>query len=248
MSRAQGKRTPRWVGLDELLGGHEPKASAGDGSGGVTRDDGPHGGQDTPQTHGVRHEEGEGEGYGGIPGGLTHLANPPVKHQPVPVPEREWPYRRANLAHGVPPDGKHHDRDPRITGGQRGKARATPPAPRQTPVPVYIVEGEGGDQSIRSASPRSVQCPAATSAEPVRVCGRAPDRIEIQILNEDSATDIRFATNLAPLAAGNGALLPWPSNSYVTIKTQGELYAIGASGSGTPRLSIVEVFDEKLGE
>ena len=62
MSRAQGKRTPRWVGLDELLGHGEHDAAPGDGSGGVTRDDGPHGGEGAPQTHGVRHEEGEGEG------------------------------------------------------------------------------------------------------------------------------------------------------------------------------------------
>ena len=241
MSRAQGKRTPRWVGLDELL----------DGSGGVQRPDGPHAGQDPADTGGEKREEGIGDGYDYAaermpPGGQNHLGNPPVTRQPVPVPDREWPYRRANLAHGVPPDGKHHDRDPRLSGGQRGQARTEPAPPRQTPVPVYIVEGHDS-AVIKSASPRSITCPASTSAEPVRVCGRDQRRVEIQILNEDTATDIRFATNLAPLAAGNGALLPWPSNSYVTIKTQGELSAIGASGSGTPRLSIIEVFDEGLG-
>jgi hypothetical protein len=76
------------------------------------------------------------------------------------------------------------------------------------------------------------------------VCGRNENRVEIQLLNEDTATDIRFATTLVQLAAGSGALLPWPANSYLTIKTQGELYAIGASGSGTPRLSIIEVFEQ----
>jgi hypothetical protein len=227
MSRAAGKHGPRWVSLDELLGG------TGDG-----------------QTEGERAEEGIGDGYVEriIPGGQNHLGNPPVKTQAVPVPEREWPYRRALLAHGVPPDGQHADRDPRLTGGQRGQAKTTKPVPRQTPVPVYIVEGLDGAGVVRAASPRSITCPASTAAEPARVCGRAPGRIEIQLLNEDTATDMRFATTLAQLAAGVGALLPWPSNSYVTIKTQGELYAIGATGSGTPRLSIIEVFEEKLGE
>ena len=224
MSRAQGKRTPRWVGLEELLGG---------------------GGQDHA-TEGERREAGATEDERVIPGGLNHLANPPVKTQAVPVPAQDDPYRRSLLAHGVLPDGKHHDRDPRLAGGQRGQAKMAPAPPKQTPVPVYIVEGRDATV-IKSASPRSVQCPASTSAEPVRVCGRAPDRIEIQVLNEDTTTDIRFATNLAPLAAGNGALLPWPSNTYLALPTQGELYAIGASGTGTPRLSIIEVFEDELG-
>ena len=219
----------------------------------MERPDGPHAGQDTTDTAGERRGEGIGDGYDNAaqrlgPGGQRHLANPPVTHGPVPVPAREWPYRRANLAHGVPPDGAHYERDPRITGGQRGQAKPTQPAARQTPVPVYMVEGYDGPGVIRSASPRSIQVPASTGAEPVRVCGRAPGRIKISLLNEDTATDIRFATNLAALASGQGALLPWPSNSYLTLETQGELYAIGASGSGTPRLSIVEVFEEKLGE
>jgi hypothetical protein len=191
---------------------------------------------------GVRRQEGIGEPRD-IPGGLNHLANPPVKHQTVPVPEPEWPYRQSMLAHGVPPDEHgRHDRDPRLSGGQRGQAPAAKLAPRVSPVPVYIVESEGGPSSIRRAFPRSVTCPASTSAEPIRVCGRNPDRVKISLLNEDTATDIRFATNLTALSAGTGALLPWPANTYLTLETQDEIYAIGATGSGTPRLSIVEVF------
>lgn len=226
MSRAAGKRTPRWVGLDELLGAAMPEAPS----------------------EGERHEEGIGDERD-IPGGLNHLGNPPVKTQAVPVPASKWPYRRADLAHGVPPEGHMHERDPRLTGGQRGQAKVTPAgAAKQSPVPVFIVENEGGPGVIRSASPRSITVPASTAAEPARVCGRAPGRIKISLLNEDTATDIRFATNLVTLAAGSGALLPWPNNSYLTLETQGELYAIGATGSGTPRLSIIEVFEDELGE
>ena len=226
MSRAAGKHGPRQV-IEDLV----------DATGLVDRE------QVTP---GQLREEGIGEPRD-IPGGLNHMANPPVTHPPVPVPEREWPYRRANLAHGVQPDEAGRNfRDPRLTGGQRGKPpKSAEAAPRATPVPVYIVEGEAGPGVVRSAFPRSVQCPASTSAEPIRVCGRNENRVEIHILNEDTATDIRFAANLSALAAGTGALLPWPSNSYVRIRTQDELYAIGATGAGTPRLSIIEVFEEQ---
>lgn len=226
MSRAAGKHGPRQV-LEDLIDAT-----------GLVDTGGP--------TEGQLREEGVGEPRE-IPGGKNHLANPPLTHPPVPVPEQEWPYRRAVLAHGVPPDeaGRNY-RDPRLTGGQRGKpARTEQPAPRATPVPVYIVEGEAGPGVVRSAFPRSVQCPASTSAEPVRVCGRNENRVEVLILNEDTATDIRFAANLSALAAGTGALLPWPSNSYVRLRTQDELYAIGATGTGTPRLSVIEVFEEQ---
>ena len=66
-------------------------------------------------------------------------------------------------------------------------------------------------------------------------------------LSPFTATDIRIATNLAQLAAGQGALIPWPLNSYTAFPTQGELYAQGATGGGTPRLSVIEVFEEELG-
>jgi hypothetical protein len=229
MGRASGRRGPRDpVGeiiedLKKIIGGDS--------------DDG--------QTPGARREEGIGEPRD-IPGGLNHMANPPVREQEVPVPAARWPYRRADLAHGVPPDEHgHHDRpDPRLSGGQRGQAPAAKAPGRLAPVPVYIVEGEGGPGVSRAAYPRSITCPASTTAEPARVCGRNENRVEIQLLNEDTATDIRFATNLVQLSAGSGALLPWPMNSYLTIKTQGELYAIGATGSGTPKLSIIEVFEQ----
>jgi len=227
MGRAAGKRSPRDPVSQAI---EDLKQLAGLGAG----DDG--------SDPGVRRQEGIGEPRD-IPGGQNHLANPPVKQQAVPRPEPQWPYRQSMLAHGVPPDeAGRHDRDPRLSGGQRGQAPQEKIAPRVSPVPVYIVESEGGPSSIRKASPRSVTCPASTSAEPVRVCGRNPDRVKISLLNEDTSTDIRFATNLAALSAGTGALLPWPNNSYLTLETQGELYAIGATGSGTPRLSIVEVF------
>jgi hypothetical protein len=232
MSRARGKNTPRDP-LGELIADLKNMAGLGE--------------HDPGADPGVRREEGIGEPRD-IPGGLNHLANPPVTHGPVPTPVQEWPFRRSDLAHGVPPDeAGRQDRDPRLTGGQRGKARMAPPeAPRATPVPVYIVEGEGGGGVIRTVSPRSIQLSAAGTF-PTRVCGKNQHRVEVQLLNEDTATDIRFGVGVGGLTGGLGALLPWPSNSYLTVKTQDELWAIGATGSGTPRLSVIEVFEEQAG-
>ncbi len=217
MGRAQGKHGPRGIFGDE--------------------------------TEGQRREEGIGEPRD-IPGGRRHVANPPLQQQKVPVPESEWPFRRALLAHGVHPDeaGRHDRKDPRLSGaqGERG-ARLAGEEIRTSPVPVYIVEGYAGARVIRTAAPRSITCPASTAAEPARVCSRNPDRINLLLLNEDTATDIRFAVSLGTIAAGAGALLPWPANTYLSFPTQDEVFAIGATGSGTPKLSIIEVFEEAAG-
>lgn len=223
MGRAQGKHTPRIVAdLEQVLG--------------VT----PEG-----QTEGERREEGIGDPRD-IPGGRNHRGNPPVPRFAVPGKPHEYPYRRADLAHGVPPDeAGHYDRDPRLSGAHAGHVKpGQAPHRPPDPVPVYIVQEAGGPGKVRSAAPRSITCPASTSAEPVRVCGLNPARVKIMLLNEDTATDIRFGTDLAVLAAGVGALLPWPANTYTTLETQGELWAIGATGAGTPRLSIIEITED----
>lgn len=209
------------------------------------------------QTRGLEEQEGAGqasEGRGwerGIPGGKNHIASEPVTHGPVPVPATEWPYYSGLLAHGVPAEGHMHTRDPRLHGGQRGRAPEMPPPPEQTPVPVFIVEGRVSPV-IRTASPRHITVPASTNAEPVRVCGHNPNRVEIRLLNESTTTDIRVAVSPTDLTLDpqnsvitGGALIPWPCNSYLSFPTQDELYAIGNTGSGTPLLSIIEVFEDR---
>ena len=231
MSRAQGKKAPRVPFLDDLAAILEP-------------------GKDRPQTEGERREEGIGDERD-IPGGISHNdANPAVVRQNVGSKPAEWRYRK-DLAHGVPPDeAGHHDRDgdhlqPR--GGQSGRPKYEQATSKPLPVPVYIVEEAGGRDAVKTASPRSQTCPASTAAEPIRLCGINPRRVRIALLNEDTATDIRFGHDLAALAAGTGALLPWPMNSYLWLDTQDELFAIGASGSGTPKISIIEVFQGEPG-
>lgn len=214
------------------------------------------GGGNAPPTEGEQRQAGEGEhsGHGvyqgdprDIPGGKQHIANPPVKQQRGYSKPVEDPYRNALLAHGVLPDGNVMDRDPRLSGGQRVvRPEYEKIVPEQHPVPVFIVEGTASPGVIRQAAPRSVTCPASTSAEPIRVASMNPRRIRIGLLNEDTATNIRFATGLSELAAGTGALLPWPTNSYTWLETQGEIWAIGDTNnaSGTPRLSIIEESEE----
>lgn len=221
MSRAQGKHPRRGSILDDIFDGPPREPSEGE-----------------------QREEGIGDKVL-LPGGKNHIANPPVPKFKVPVPEREWPYRRAILAHGVDPDEANmQPRDPRLSGGQHGAPVHEEVHRGPSPVPVYVVEHGGGPDKIRAAAPRSITCPASTTYEPARVCSINPRRIKIGILNEDTATDIRFATDLGALSAGTGALLPWPSNTYLWLETQAELFAIGATGSGTPKLSIIEVTEE----
>src|SRR5580693_7260697 len=139
MGRAAGKNGPRRGVIETLI---EDLAGAGPDQ----------------QTPGEQRQEGIGEPRN-IPGGLNHLGNPPVKRQAVPVPATEWPYRNAILAHGVDPDeAGYQARDPRLLGGQRGAAIPAKPAPEQTPVPVYIVEGRTAPV-IRTASPRHITVP-----------------------------------------------------------------------------------------
>ena len=234
MGRAQ-RKTPRrdpgdWVAnlVADLIPGAELAGGGGEGQ---------------------RREEGIGEPRD-IPGGLNHRANPPVEHEKAPFKDPGWQYRRANLAHGVPPDeAGYYERDPRLSNNQHGGGHAAlhHEVSRPSPVPVYLVEGEEGGRVRREVALRSITCPASTAAEPARVCGRNESRVEIRLLNEDTATDIRFAPTLAALAAGTGALLPWPGNTYLALPGQGELFAIGATGAGTPRLSIIETYEQAAG-
>jgi hypothetical protein len=179
-----------------------------------------------------------------LPGGKGHFINTQARPaKPAVPPERPADYHKY---HGVPSDDGLYE----VPDADLGKPPRPAPVPKiPDAVPVYIVEGTEG-RVIRSASLRHVVVPASTAAEPVRVCGRDARRVEVRLLNEDTATDIRVAETRNGLTAGpggvnGGALIPWPANSYTDIKTQDELYAIGATGSGTPLLSIIEVFEER---
>lgn len=180
-----------------------------------------------------------------IPGGRVHVVNAETVRQKVPVPDAEPEVVDLN-AHGVQP-GTHTNRE--RAEGMRGPngLRFTPvpsaPARRWAePVPVVIVQQPNQPKTVLSSSPRSITLQASTG-EPVRLCGQDRTRTRIMILNESTSSNIRFAQSQHDLVNGNGALLPWPTNSYTTMTTQDELWAISAD-SGTPRVSIIQEFEQ----
>lgn len=179
-----------------------------------------------------------------IPGGRAHITNAPTVRQQVPIAESRE-YYDGYMQHGVPVAGETaHDRAEMMRGGPDD---VTPviPEPVKLPevplaVPVYILE-TSGKRNIRSSSPRHFQLQASTG-EPVHLCGVDPNRVRILLLNESTSSDIRFARDYADLTNGGGALLPWPGNSYLTLETQDELWAI-SKDSGTPVISVIQEFD-----
>lgn len=182
-----------------------------------------------------------------IPGGQNHVTNAPTVRRNVPVADSK-PEIKAIDAHGVPP-GTHTSREraeaergPNSSHMVRPPRGQEPGTPTPAPVPVFIVSDQDSTDTWTSASPHHITVPA-TGQEPARVCGRNSKRVEILLLNESTSSNIRIGQRPADVSnPAGGALLPWPANSYLKLKTQDELYAISVD-SGTPLLSIIEVFD-----
>lgn len=188
-----------------------------------------------------------------IPGGEQHLLNHQTMRQPVPttLPRPEF---RGTMAHGVPA-GTHsaHERADAMRGPNTAhdpkpvlpKHRAPDPVP---PVPVIVVEDGRGIRSLRSSSHRRYALPLA-GTEPIRLCGRNSDRVQILLLNEDDATGGRFAQSIADLISpDSGSLLPSAMGSYLRLTTQDELYAVSEAPDMSPYVSIIEVFDKGQSE
>jgi hypothetical protein len=179
-----------------------------------------------------------------IPGGRVHLENAVVTRQRTPVPDSPPEIKDLN-AHGVQPEDHTARERAEFMRGPNDVRPIVPrydaPAAEPVPVPVRVVQ-QRSPVIVRFAAPHSFALQASTG-EPVRLCGQDPNRVDILILNESSSSDIRFATRQAELTAGNGALLPWPGNSYLRLTTQDELWAISAD-SGTPRVSVIQTFEQ----
>jgi len=183
-----------------------------------------------------------------IPGGQTHISNSPAVRHTVPVPPSDPEIGMGN-AHGVIP-GSHTnaeradaERGPNTVHHTMPRPRPHVPHERPQPIPVFLVE-DAHDDVLRTAAPHNITVPANT-AEPVRLCGRDTGRSEVMLLNESTTTDIRFAQRQSDLNNGGGGLLPWPSNSYLKIRTQDELYGLSASGTAAT-VSVIQVFERDM--
>jgi hypothetical protein len=183
-----------------------------------------------------------------IPGLTGNVKNYETHRQVPATGDEDLPEFRGMMAHGVQPeDHTAHDR----AAHERGEhARAKPlkletPAAPVVPVPVYLVEGQGGGRTYRESAPRHVTV-ANSASDATRLCGKNPKRIKIGLLNEDTATNVRFAQRITDLTNGGGALLPWPVNSYQWFETQGELYASTVSTTLTVTVSIIEEWEAEL--
>jgi hypothetical protein len=182
-----------------------------------------------------------------VPGGLRHIINYETVQQHVPSPEPP-PLYDGMMAHGVPAEPRSEEMQ---IAAERGTGRKAPriapekPAERPPAVPVYLVEGEGGPSVIRSAHPRQVVIPNNASDAQL-LCGRNPNRVRVGLLNEDTATNVRFGNSPGELSNGAGALLPWPTNSYLWLETQDRLYALTTSATLSVTVSVVEEFEQAM--
>lgn len=182
-----------------------------------------------------------------IPGGRPHISNAPAIRHTVPAPASDPEIGMGN-AHGVVP-GSHTNAE--RAEGERGPNTVHAPRPQHRPVhdkpppiPVFVVQ-DASNNVIRSAAPRTVTVPGTGTADPIRLCGRDGTRSEVMILNESTSTDIRIGQRPSDLNNGGGALIPWPSNSYIKIKTQDELYAVSATATAAA-CSVIQIFEREM--
>lgn len=182
-----------------------------------------------------------------IPGGKDHLINAPVYRQrpeaPAPADFTDQPDQNA---HGVPPTSHNGATRGQIVRGRQAEQQgddqyyaATRPQPR--PVPVFVVENQDKTPVYRTASPRKVVVPINT-ADPIPLCGRDPDRVEVMLLNEDPSNGVRFAVRPSDLDNAGGSLLPPAMGNYLKLKTQDSLYAVSNTGTAAT-VSVIQVFD-----
>jgi hypothetical protein len=219
----------------------------------MTRSKGRHAAPRQPQAQDIDPNSPEGRQLGmssrtqgvpsPIPGGRQHLSNAPAVRETVPTAPPEPEIGMLN-AHGVPP-GSHtnaeradHERGPNTVHGPVPQHH--PHVEQPAPIPVYVVQDHRAEL-FRSAAPHNFTVPG-TGSDPVRICGRDMTRTEVQVLNESTAQNIRIAQRPADLTNGGGGLIPWPTNSYTTIKTQDELWALSTSGTAAT-VSVIQVFE-----
>lgn len=185
-----------------------------------------------------------------VPGGKIHITNAPAMRR-TPEPPDSPPEVKPINAHGVLPGSATTRERAELERGPNSTHDRVEPAKhkrhqdeaehRPVPVPVYIVEYGSQDKVLRTASPRHVTCPAS-GTQPIVIAGKDPTRVRVGLLNESTSSDIRFGVGPSD-ATQNGALLPWPGNSYLWLNTQDEVWVVSAD-SGTPVISVISEHEQ----
>jgi hypothetical protein len=210
-------------------------------------------GPGTPEGREIGESERQDPSGSPIPGLTGNIANYETVRRPVPVGD-PLPEHRGMMAHGVPPDGDQTTGERAAMEREGTLAQHRPPrppelartAPRPVPVPVYLVEEQGGGDVYLTASPRNISVPVIGTADPARLCGRNPRRNRILLLNESTSTNIRVGHLVGDVSTGGGGLLPSSATSYLPLETQDELFALAVAGGSACTVSIIEEFEQEL--
>lgn len=164
-----------------------------------------------------------------LPGGLQHIGNAETHVSKVPVPaHRHIP---AMNEHGVP------DADPDKSYELPEAGRVLPPkyvrakTEEYHAVPTYNVQHPDKTPTHRMTLADVITVPGNTAVEPIRICSVDYDRVEVQLLNEDPANDIRVSEERSALLEGKGAILKHGALSYTKFTTQDTMYAYGTTAS-----------------
>lgn len=209
----------------------------------------------TPEGDDIGMSERQDPAGSPIPGLTGNIVNYETVRQRPETADETFDEYRGMMAHGVPNDSETtEERASMVRDGSL--AQHNPPSPpvvrtpekRPTPIPVYVVAEGSSGKAFVSSSPRNITIPPATgslAADPVRLCSRDPKRVKLLLLNEDTANNIRFAVRPSDLNGGGGALLPWPTNSYLRLDTQDELFGL-AIGTAPVVVSVIQEFEQEL--
>lgn len=197
----------------------------------------------TPRKPTVSPQSGEGRQIGlddrEIPGGLPHLGNAETHSEKAKVPVSET----------IPSINEHRVYDPKraekYDNPEGGKVVIPKPAAlpdERYAVPVYNVEHPGKTRMHLMALADNILVPVpSATADPIAICGKDYGRLEVLLLNEDPANDVRVSEERSFLLEGRGAIIKHGATGYTKIRTQDTLYA--AASTAACLMSVILVTD-----
>lgn len=177
-----------------------------------------------------------------LPGGKTHIVNPqtravrPSESTVRPVDEHKQ--------HDVPPidwateyDAPAYD----ITGAdERARLRGAPEEYQHLPqaVPVYTVEGPFDTGPVLKVAEPQIVTVAVAGSTPTKLCNQDRRRVDVALLNNDTANDVQIGREQDTVLDGRGAIIAHGSTSYVHLEHQDELWALSVAATAV-KLSVI---------